>query len=299
MSRAQGIAVIAMAAILWGTAGTVQEMAVADASPLAVAAARAGIGGGVLLVVAAVRHRDALVTLLTEAHHRRAVVAATVAMLVFQVGYLGGIRLTGVAVGALVAIGSAPVWAGVFAAVTGRTPSPRWWVGTTVAIVGLALLVAPGLLADTAATGVDLGGVLLAAAAGAGYAGYATATAPLAGRVDAVAVVAVVFTLCGAVLLFLPAGRAVGTLDATGLAGHAWLAAATVVAAYLLFARGLTVVDPPTATTVTLAEPVTATTLAILVVGERLGVIGGLGVVTILAGLAVAGRTPVGPHGRG
>lgn len=284
MTRAAATGAVLAAAVLWGTAGAAQELAVPEASPLAVAMVRSWVGGLVLLAVALARGRD---TLRSLRPHAGGVGVAAVAILVFQVGYLGGIRTAGVAVGTLVAIGSAPAWAGLLATLGGRRPTARWWAATALAVLGLVALISP------AGGSVHVAGVAMAAVAGAGYAVYVTATAGFVGRVDRVALIAVIFTGCGVLLVPLPAARILGTLDGTALFGFAWLAFATIVLAYLLFTAGLRGgVDAPTATTVTLAEPLTATLLAVTLVSERLSPLMALGVVTLLAGLALAARAP-------
>lgn len=283
MTPAAATGAVLTAAVLWGTTGTVQELAIPEASPLAVAAVRSLLGGAVLLAVAAVRGRDAFATLRP---HAAAIAVATVAIGVFQVGYLGGIRLAGVALGTLVAIGSAPAWAGLLALVGGRRPTATWWLATAVAVAGLAALAAPG------SEPIAPAGIALAAMAGAGYAGYVTATVRFAGAVDRVALIAVIFTACGVLLVAVPAGRHVGPLTITALSGFLWLGLGTLVVGYLLFVAGLRRVDPPTATTLTLAEPVTATLLAVAVVGERLTPLALAGVVALLGGLAMAARSP-------
>jgi drug/metabolite transporter, DME family len=273
---------VAVAAALWGTAGTVQELALPTASPVAVASVRSLLAGAVLVALAApdAAARASLWT--TVRTGGRPLLGATLAMTVFQACYLLGIRTAGVALGTLVALGSAPAWAGVLAFVAGRRPGRRWVVGTVVAVVGLVALVG----ADTGSA--SLVGVLLAATAGAAYAAYATASSHLR-TTDRAAVVTVVFTVCGLVLA--PAVVAAGIpVDGRALVGLAWLAVGTTVVPYRLFLRGLPGVGAPTATTLSLLEPLTATLLAVSLVGERLGVLGGVGVVVLTLGVLLASR---------
>ena len=54
---------------------------------------------------------------------------------------------------------------------------------------------------------------------------------------------------------------------------------------YLLFSHALRHVSAATAVVLALAEPVTAFVLAVVVVGERLGWVGVLGLTAVLAGL--------------
>lgn len=282
---------VAFAATLWGTAGTVQELALPTASPVSVAAVRC-LAAGVILVLVALRNPTARASLVTTIRTGGwPLVGATLAMTVFQAVYLLGIRTAGVALGTLVALGSSPAWAGLLALLAGRPPTRRWVVASLLAVAGLAALVG----GDTG--GGSVRGVALAATAGAAYAGYATASARL--RVaDRAAVVAVVFTVCGLVLL--PAVVVAGIPgDVRALLGLAWLAIGTTVVAYRLFLRGLRGarrVDAPTATTLSLLEPLTATLLAVTLVGERLTVTGAFGVVGLVVGVLVASRPDPAPR---
>ncbi len=70
-----------------------------------------------------------------------------------------------------------------------------------------------------------------------------------------------------------------------GIVGY--LALGPMFAAYLFFGAGLRSTSSSTATTLTLIEPFVATILAIVVVGERLAVIGWAGLVLILVGVTV------------
>lgn len=271
---------MAGAAALWGTAGTAQELLLPEAPPVAIAAIRCIIGGGVLLVIALAPARRASL-LATVRHGGAPLWSATAAMTVFQACYLLGIRSAGVALGTLVALGSAPAWAGMLAAATGRRPRGRWVAATGLAVAGLALLVR----ADAGAAPIS--GVALAAVAGAAYGTYTTTSARL--RVtDRGAVVAVTFTVCGLVLLPSLAVTGGIPVDADAVVGLAWLAVATTIVAYRLFLRGLVHLDAPAATTLSLLEPLTATLLAVTLVGERLTGPGVVGVAALLVGVAVA-----------
>lgn len=273
---------VASAAALWGTAGTVQELALPTASPVAVASVRCLLAGVMLLAVAAPDPAARASLVATVRTGGRPLLGATLAMTAFQACYLLGIRTAGVALGTLVALGSAPVWAGVMALVGGRRPSSRWVAGTVAAVVGLLALVAGDV------GGAPPGGVLLAAMAGVSYAAYATASARLR-TPDRGAVVTVIFTVCG--LALTPAVLTDGVpLDPPALAGLAWLAVATTVVPYRLFLRGLPGIGAPVATTLSLLEPLTAALLAVAVVGERLAQLGWAGVAFLVAGVLLASR---------
>jgi DME family drug/metabolite transporter len=64
--------------------------------------------------------------------------------------------------------------------------------------------------------------------------------------------------------------------------------------AYLLFGFALVTLRSSSATTITLLEPLVATLLAVVVVGERLAIVGWIGLALVLAGVTVmsAARHP-------
>jgi drug/metabolite transporter, DME family len=276
------------AAVLWGTIGTAQELGAPDAAPPTVAALRS-IAGGLLLVLVVVigRRWPLLVAVLRRTPGPFAV--AALAITSFQLGYFAGIRLGGVAIGTLVAIGSSPAFAGLFTWALGRPPGVRWMVGTVATVAGAAALLLGGGASGT--TPLGLAASLLA---GASFATYALASKRLLERgMAGIPVMAAVFTTSG--LLLLPAVvRADATWVATrpGAAAVAWMAVAGTAAAYTLFARGLDGVDAPTATTLSLAEPLTAALLAVTVLDERLVGWSAVGATLLTVGLAVVAIRP-------
>lgn len=283
--RRAGALLVLTAAVLWGTTGTVQELALPTTAPIVVAALRSLLGGIALAGFLVLGGRGSLLGVPFR-DSRAALLVAVGSMLVFQVGYLEGIRRAGIAVGTLTAIGSAPLWAGLLAGVRGRRPTARWAAATGIALVGLVLLLAEDVGAATTTVGI-----VAALLAGAAYATFATATADLVARgTDRVALVAAVFLACGIVLA--PAVPLVGTgpqVAATGLvAGIGWLGFGTIAVAYVVFATGLRSVDAPAATTLTLAEPLTAAFLAVVVAGERLASRAAVGAGVLLLGLLLS-----------
>lgn len=286
----RGTLSILAAATLWGSVGTAQELGPPEAWPPAVAALRS-LAGGALLVAVVVARQGARALMAGATRAPAPLLLAGAAIAAFQWGYFTGIRLTGVAVGTLLAIGSAPVWAGVIQTARHGRPRRRWMVATAVTVAGTALLILGG---SRDATGVDPVGAAAALSAGAAYALYTAASSRLVGRgVTGALAMALTFALSG--LLLVPAlvpHPVAWAWTPSGLVMVAWLAVATTAVAYTLFAGGLRTVDAPTATTLTLAEPLTATLLAVAVVGERLPPPAVAGAVAVGVGLLLAGRTP-------
>jgi drug/metabolite transporter, DME family len=275
--RGQQLLVIA-AAVLWGTTGTARALGAEDADPSSVGALRLILGGAVLVTVAA--RRGWLRSNPVRSWPRLPTAGAALAMAAYQPLFFGAVSRTGVAVGTVVGIGSAPVFAGLLGALgRGERPDRRWFIATALAVMGATLLVGRGDPAEVDATGIGL-----AVGAGCSYAVYVLCTKLLLDRgLPSDAVVAGVFGLAGALLIPVAVATGIGPLvDGQGLLTVAWLGVVTVAVAYLLFGRGLTGVGVGAAGTLTLAEPATAATLGFVVLDER--VTG-----AALAGLALVG----------
>lgn len=272
------------AALLWGTTGTARALGPAGAAPLAVGAARIAVGGAALVAIALSRG-----TLLRRWPPVPAVVSA-VAVAIYQLSFFEGVARAGVAVGTILAIGSAPAFAGILAWLAlGERPSTRWFVATAIAVAGIVLLALP----DAAAPLEPLA-VALPLVAGAGYAIYATATKRLLASGDNVAVAALAFG-GGAVLLIpvLVIADMRWLADPRGIAAVLWLGLAATAVAYLLFTRALVRMPVAWGATLSLAEPLTASLLGVFVLGEHLGPVQLAGAALVAAGLAVlATSTP-------
>lgn len=279
------MAMVLMAAVMWGTTGTARALAPADASPIAVGAVRILIGGTLLVAIAVVRGS------LRARWPLVPTIVAAVGVALYQLTFFAGVARAGVAVGTIVGIGSAPVFAGLIAAAVLRErPGARWLAATGLAVLGVALLARPA--GDAV---LDAPALLLPLGAGATYALYATATKVLLERHDSVAVAAVAFG--GGAILLLPV---IATSDLAWLARPSGalvaleLGIVATTLAYLLFTRGLARLPVSWGATLSLAEPLTAAALATLVLHEvltPLQVLGALLVALGLVALATA-RTP-------
>ncbi len=262
-----GPLLVLTAAVLWGSSGVAQELGPPGITPPSVAAFRVLLGGVLLLaVVVGLQGRQRLAEVVRDG--RGPALLASIAMAGFQLGYFGGIRLTGVAVGTLVAIGSAPVAAGLLDLLRGRAPGLRWLAATLVTVVGAGLLLVPADGADA----VRPAGVALALLAGASYATYTVASKGLI-ETGVTTTAAMAMPFVGASVVLLPTLLFVDVAwaaTARGLAVIVWLGVVGIATGYTLFALGLRRIEAARATTLTLAEPLTAALLAVVVLDERL-----------------------------
>lgn len=265
-----------LAAMLWGTTGTAQALGGAEGSPFVVGAARMAIGACGLAVVSRLRwQRPPWGWLLV----------AAVPVAAYQVSFFAGVARTGVALGAVIAIGSAPVVAGLLAwAIRGEQPQRRWWVATALALAGVALIA--GQPDD-----VDQLGVVLVASAGMGYGVYAVASKYLLETMDPETAMTAVFGIAAILLSPFLIGADLDWLaHPEGVAAIVWLGLGATTLAYLAFARGLAHLPAGTATSLTLSEPAMATVLGVVLLDERPGLGAWAGVVLILAGVLFLGR---------
>ncbi len=271
---------ILLAAVLFGSTGTAQALGPDTSTPLTVGASRILVGGA-LLVALAVSSGG-----LRGQWPLRLVGVCGAGVAVYQLAFFQAVADTGVAVGAIVAIGSGPVFAGALERlVDGHWPDRRWLAATALATAGVAALT----LASSGEASLSATGIALALAAGAGYATY-TIVAKRLLRLGhgPIPVMGASFGL-GALLLLpvLAWGDTAWLHTGGGLALALYLGVIPTALAYVLFSRGLRRLDASEVTTIVLAEPLTATLLGAIVLDERIGAVGAAGAALVLAGLVV------------
>ena len=292
LERQRGAALVLAGAVLWGTSGAAQELLDGAVSPVTVGALRTVLGGLALVVVALPGLRGAVARWRLV---RLPLVLAGLCIAFNQVAFFVSVRSLGIAVGTILAVGTAPFVAGAISILTGRyRPSRRWIMTTLLAVVGLMLLVRPD--GDTR---VPLWGAAAAVGAAAAFGLFTVLTKDLLarglGRLDTVVLPFIV----GGVLLLpvlihgvVTSGEAVRLVTWPGLAVVVWLAVGATAAGYLLFITGLGSVAAVAGTTLVLAEPLTAGLLGVIVFGERLGPVATVGAATVALALVLAARRP-------
>lgn len=287
MRRLPGPLLIALATVLWGTTGTTQALAPDAATPLTIGAMRLLVAATTLLAIAAVTGQLRGL----RGMRRPATLAAALGVAAYQPFFFLAVDRTGVVLGTIVAIGSAPVFAGLLAwALDRKPPSRLWTAATAVAIAGVALLVAAGR-----DIGIDAEGVSFALVAGAAYAIYVIAARQFARIGNVIGSTAIIFAIAAALLLPLLGTSDLGWVGTpSGVVAVLHLGVLATAVAYLLFASGLTTTRSTTATTLTLGEPMTAALLGVVAVGERPPLLGWAGFALILVALvavATEGRS--------
>ncbi|WP_336631665.1 MULTISPECIES: DMT family transporter [unclassified Microbacterium] len=285
------IAILA-AAVLFGTTGTSQALGPDGTTPLSVGALRMVIGGTGLAVLAfalaraQARRRPGLIRPRAGVRPVLLMILTGVCLAVYQPLFFLGTARNGVAVSTVIALGSAPVLAGLLEwALTRRLPSGAWMGATALATTGVLLLGIGG----GGAGGTDPVGVLGAVGAGASFAVIANAQRRLLdGGWDAFTIVGAMGASSAVVsALALPFVDVTWLLAPRGLTMALWLGLGTISVAYVLFTWGLQGVSAATAATLTLGEPLTAAVLGLAVLGEHLSPLATVGIVVLAAGLAL------------
>ena len=215
MSQRIAFIVVLLGAVLWGTTGTAQTFMPQTVHPLAVGASRLAVGGFTLL---------AIMLILRKIDFRnwpwKATILSALAMAVFQYCFFTSIRLTGIAIGTVVAIGSAPMFSGIIEwLILKKHPTKIWLTATSLAIVGCVLLFSnkEGLIVNPI-------GVSLSLCAGLLFAFYTLFNKEVLEKADAIPSVAVIFSVSAIMLMpFLFIFETEGLLTVPGISTMIYL----------------------------------------------------------------------------
>jgi DME family drug/metabolite transporter len=283
-ARLRGLGLIALAAVSWGTTGTVSTLllARAETTALVVGAMRMLVAAVLLVGAARVLGAD----LRPAPGEGMRCVALGTCMAAFQVTYFTAVTRAGIAVTALIAICSAPILiAGLAALLLGERPTRRHAVALALGVAGTALLVTAPVTGATAPRPVS--GVVLALGAGLAYALYVVLAKAALARTPPLPLTALTFAV--AAVLTAPALFTTGVSRqiVMGWPGFMYLGAVTTAGAYVCYTRGLRRVSAAAAGVASLLEPLTAALLGVSFFGERLSVIGALGAALLLGALTV------------
>ncbi|WP_411842896.1 EamA family transporter [Salinicoccus sp. HZC-1] len=270
---------ILIAAMLWGTVGTAKTFAPPGVDSISIGAMRLLIGGLVLLIVAGLMGKMTL-----KGWPVKLILLAGLSMALFQPFFFTAVSLTGVAVGTVTAIGSAPVFSGMIEWIVFKTrPAGVWWVSTLLAVVGCIIL-----MFNTGAVTVDPMGILSALGAGVSFASFTILNSQLVRTHHPVASAAMIFSTSALMLLpFVFMYDNSWLLEPDGMLVALHIGVLATGLAYYLFAGGLKYVKSSTAVTLSLAEPLTASLLGVLLVGEILDIWSWVGLIMLLMGIAL------------
>jgi len=291
-----GLLFVSLAAFLWGTqGGAVTEFTDrSGAGTIETAFLVSAIGAAVLLAGA--------LTLRRPWPPFRAALRAAIAIggvvAVFIGSYFAAVSLIGIALAALAAICSAPLFTTVLALVFLKERlTPPAAVALAVGVAGTAfILVGPGNLAVSSG-GRTVGGVFLALAAGLALASRIVLIRGLVARIHPLQLAALAW--CGAAIflgaLVVTRGTGLGSVAA----GWAWLLYLGIVAMTfgpLLHAAGIRRISAIPAAIAGLLEPLTATVLGLVFFHEHLAITSWVGAALVLLAVVILAVTAERPE---
>jgi len=276
-SQTKSSLIILLAAILWGTTGSSQALAPEGVNPLVIGAMRMAVGGGSLFIFAV--FSGAIKDYFSV--DKKLLIVSALCMAFYQPLFFLGVSRTGIAIGTALALGSAPIFSGVIEIISGNSISKKWFISTSISVLGCILLFSGQSVVD-----MDIFGSLLSLGAGLSYAIYVKSSQKLFKKSNRILVNGLVF-LTSAVILspILFMNDLSWILSGRGAVINIHLGIIATALAYSLFAYGLIGTSTPRAVTLTLAEPLTATLLGVFVFGESFSVLSTIGALLLLCGL--------------
>lgn len=279
MTERMAYFIVLSGGILWGTTGTAQTFIPETVDPFVVAMMRVAIGGFVLLLGLLFLKR-----LNFSRWPWKTLLLLAFVLALFQYFFFASVRLTGVAVGTVVSIGSAPIFSGLMEWVfLGQVPKRQWVVATAMAIIGSALL-----FFNKDLVMLDSTGLMFAFIAGFLFASYTFFNKRVLVVLDAIESVAVVFVLSALLLLPLSSQFSFkGLMTVQALIAIIYIGLVTTALGYILFSTGLKYIPSSSAMTLSLVEPFTAAILSVVVVGEYLNASAWTGVCLLMAGIVI------------
>ena len=286
-----GTLAILFASILWGTTGTAASFA-PDLSPLAIGAFSMGVGG---LMQAGLAYRKIQFAFDKLLQNKKLLAVSALALAVYPLAFYSSMKLSGVAIGTVVSIATAPFFSALLECLISKKNNinKRWLTSFAIGVVGIGLLV----FSESSATnesGDDLKllGIALGLVAGLCYAIYSWATKALIDKgIKSQAAMGSIFGL-GAMLL-LPTLWFTGEnlfSSQTNVLVISYLTLIPQCLGYVAFSFGLRHVTASSANLLTLFEPVVAAVLAVCVVGELIPFTGWLGMSLIVLCLSIQSK---------
>lgn len=264
-----GTLAILFASILWGTTGTAASFA-PDLSPLAIGAFSMGVGG---LMQAGLAYRKILFAFDKLLQNKKLLAVSALALAVYPLAFYSSMKLSGVAIGTVVSIATAPFFSALLECLISKKNNinKRWLTSFAIGVVGIGLLVfSESESVSESADDLKLFGIALGLVAGLCYAIYSWATKALIDKdIESQAAMGSIFGL-GAMLLLPTLWFSGDNLfsSQTNVLVISYLTLIPQCLGYVAFSFGLRHVTASSANLLTLFEPVVAAVLAVCVVGE-------------------------------
>lgn len=273
------ILAVVLAAVLWGSTGTLQALLPEHKQPLVVGALRLYFAAIYLLVISVIFGQKLFSSIL------RAPILIAVSglfMMLYNMTFFAAVLISGVGVGTAITIGSAPIWAILFEFIILKsTHGFNKLIGAILAVTGICVL----MLFDDNTDWSNLG-AFLALLSGLSYALYSLSTSRIVKKLSHHNTAAWTFLIAAffstPVFIFFPSSW-VFSHDAIYYLIFLGMCATGI--AYSFFTFGLKYLTSSTAVTLSLVEPITAVILAIIILGEFFSMSQYLAIMVIIIGL--------------
>lgn len=300
---------VVLCTLIWGCNYAVVKIALREIPPFGFNALRLGVASLLYLVVLAFARsgpaeggdRPAAGRLFSSA--RNIPVRDWLAILglgatghfVYQLGFIGGLALTTVANSSLI-IGCSPVVVSALTAAVGQERvSRRYWLGTSLSLAGVYLVVGAG----SGVSSQSLIGDLVTLGAVCCWAVYVVGSRHLMQRYSPLVVTG--YTMTAGTIMFLPFGlpSLIG-LDWARVSPGAWAALLSsaifaLFVAYLIWHTSIQRIGNVRTAMYSNLTPVLALVSAVIFLGEHIGTREVAGAAAILGGVAIARVTSTGP----
>lgn len=287
MQKNIGVVAVFVSAILWGTTGTAATF-VPDLSPLAIGAFAMGVGGILqcLVAIKSIAHQYKLLI-----NNWSYLLIGGLAVTVYPLAFYSSMKMSGVAIGTVITIGSAPLISALLEYYfDNQKLTYKWLYGSIVGVIGMVLLSFTDSSIDNINSNSQITiGIVLGIIAGLTYSIYSWSAHHLMAKgASSFATMGAIFGVGG---LFLTP-----VLIMTGAPLlHSWVNASVGVymalipmfIGYVFYGIGLSRIKASTATAITLIEPVIAALLAIILVGEKLLIINWIGIGLVILCLVI------------
>ncbi|MGI0118525.1 DMT family transporter [Zooshikella sp. RANM57] len=278
-----GTVAIIFACFLWGTTGTAASFTL-NVSPLATGAFAMG-GGGLLLVLTALR--NLLLDKKRLLSNYPLILIGGLSVAVYPLAFYSAMRLSGVALGTVISIASAPFSTVLLEWLINKKPiSKKWLMNFIVGAIGMMLLAIGKDYEPEQSAHVfnHYLGILLGLLAGLTYALYSWAAREMIEQnIHSKSAMASMFGLAALILLpslIITGDNLFSSSNNTVVA--LYMALVPMFLGYMCFGYGLRFTAASKATLLTLLEPAVATMMAVVIVGEKIITIGWIGISLII-----------------
>ncbi len=275
----KGILLVLISAVCFSVSGTLQALAPEEATPFVITEMRMIIGAAFLFLWCLCFGK--LPAWGVRIPWRPLFICAFF-LLIGQLCFFSGMKFLGVAAGAVISIGSAPIFAALFAWIFFRiTPSFIWAAATTAAITGVVLI--NGFNLDSSR--LTFIGILLLD--GLTYAAYISYSSRINFNIDSdfcvMLILSIIAIALSPVLFLYPTEWVISSWRGFGVC--LGLGVFTGGVAFAFLTAGARLISSNTASTLCLAEPLGAVCWGIFLLKEQLSISNLVGVMLILCAI--------------